>query len=232
MDLARTGHQALSLAFSAAMLAFPVTAHAAFEELLALWNRMRGDPYVLDTIPRSIADQTLDCMPEALVSYAGTHLRYARGVRVHPAFIERLKRFEQLVIDVSKDIYERPAKRLIHQGAYNCRSVRGNQTRISEHALGNAIDVRGFEFNAMARQQARNSQLPKSLRRKFVVSVHDHWNSAKESDRLHREFLKELSRRLQEQDAMFRGVIGPAHPRHGGHLHLDCGPFSYISGLK
>jgi hypothetical protein len=44
---------------------------------------------------------------------------------------------------------------------------------------------------------------------------------------MHSTFLRVLTQRLGDRDDVFRGMNGPAHPDHRGHLHLDAGPYTY-----
>jgi hypothetical protein len=42
----------------------------------------------------------------------------------------------------------------------------------------------------------------------------------------HHEFFRALETALRQSD-VFRGMLGPADPRHTTHLHLDMGPWPY-----
>jgi hypothetical protein len=187
------------------------------------------EPYALDDLPRRLAaGQEPVCLGDQLVVHRGETVRYRGAVRVHPAFVERLERFEQAVHDTAVEVYGRAPRRIQHAGTYSCRPVRGRDSRISEHALGNAIDVRGFEFGPLPRnaREAAPEDLPVSLRRGFTVTVGRHWGGNGRNGETHERFLHTLTERL-ERDRVFRGMIGPADPRHANHLHLDAGPYRY-----
>jgi hypothetical protein len=88
--------------------------------------------------------------------------------------------------------------------------------------------VKGFEFGPLTRAERADApeDLPRRLQRAFTVTVARHWAAERERDALHREFLRTLTERL-ERDRVFRAMIGPAHPRHRNHFHLDAGPYRY-----
>jgi hypothetical protein len=199
-------------------------------ELWAYWNALRGDPYDLDNIERLIAESTkLECPKDLMVNYSGTSIRYHGAVKVAPAFRERLVRFEEVVNEVAREVYGREPIRVHHFGAFNCRSTRNKSHRMSEHALGNAIDIVGFDFGPAKKQSPPPDALPRPLRNSFQVRVVRHWNGQKtEIERLHSAFLRELTRRLVERRDVFRGFVGPSRKDHQDHLHFDVAPWRYV----
>jgi hypothetical protein len=108
-------------------------------------------------------------------------------------------------------------------------AVRHRTYRLSEHALGNAIDVVGFDFGPVdAKQDAGVVELPPELRSKFRVRVEKHWRTQSgDAAILHARFLDELTRRVAEQK-IFRSVLGPSHPTHQTHFHFDMAPWSHV----
>ncbi len=182
------------------------------------------DEYALDGLSRMIAGKVA-CTPEEMVSYRGEVLRYQSAVRVHPAFRERLVRFEQVVNDVAVEIYGRPPTRILHAGAFNCRPIRHSELRLSEHALGNGIDVVGFEFGRAPKGKAPPD---KKLRKPFEVRVKRHWSSAGGDDAIHAQFLHTLVDRLASREDVFRGILGPGFRDHDDHLHLDAGQWRFL----
>jgi hypothetical protein len=200
-------------------------------QLWAAWNSLRGDAYRLDEVERVIARGTpLGCNPEALVVHRGKLLPYRGSVQVDPAFAERLVRFEQLVIDVAREVYGRAPERLRHVGAYSCRPTRNRSARMSEHALGNAIDVVGFDFGRVRRGEPLPEGLPKALSGPFQVRVERHWSAANASPAAaaHERFLRELAARLSDRADVFRGMIGPSRSDHADHFHFDMSPWRYV----
>jgi hypothetical protein len=200
-------------------------------QLWATWNQLRGDAYPLDTLDRSLdVAEKLVCDARPLVAYQGRSLRYRGTVWINPAFRERLERFEDLVRDVALEIYGRVPRRLDHFGAYNCRSTRHHAGRISEHALGNALDVAGFEFGPAPKQGAA-SPLPRALRGAFRVRVSEHWRPQGDNpvSALHARFLHELTARCEERSDVFRVLIGPNQRDHADHFHFDMSPWRDVN---
>ena len=198
--------------------------------LWATWNRLRGDEYPLDALDRSLeVGEKIVCDARPLVAYRGERLRYRGTVWINPAFRTRLERFEDLVREVALEIYGRAPQRLDHLGAYNCRSTRNHSGRLSEHALGNALDVAGFEFGPAPKRGAA-APLPKALRSAFRVRVSEHWSPRGDNPvaALHARFLHELTARCEERSDLFRVLIGPSQRDHADHFHFDMSPWHYV----
>lgn len=96
-------------------------------------------------------------------------------------------------------------KRIVNLGVYNCRNERSERSdRLSQHALGKAIDISGFELDDGT-----------------VISVLKDWPGKTERS----EFLHEAAK---EACGMFSVVVTPnQNALHRDHLHLDIGPFKY-----
>ena len=197
-------------------------------EAWAAYNEWRGDPYQLDDVPRRLQPgETLQCARDELVLYRGSGLVFAGPVQVHPAFVARLERFEQLVNEVAVEVYGRKPTKLHHMGAFSCRKSRNRSARISEHAFGNAIDINAIEFGPASKEQ--RSELPAYLRWGFTASVRQHWNASRsESGRAHRRFLRLLAERAVEEE-VFRVALGPSHRGHADHFHFDMSPWNYVN---
>jgi len=190
------------------------------------WAR---DPYVLDGVERFMESpgQRPECPTADIVRHRGTHLRYAGPARVHKAFVPRLERFERVVQELATEHYGRAPHRILHRGAFNCRRARGRRARVSEHALGNALDLRGFEFRGLPRDATAPDDMPRRMRRGFRITILEHWGPRRPRDEHHAEFLHELADTLRGRPDIFRGIVGPPRPRHGNHLHLDAAPWRY-----
>lgn len=200
--------------------------------LWAAWNRLRGDEYALDTVERSLEPgQRIECDARALVNYSGTTVKYRGSLRVNPAFRERLARFEALVQTVAREVYGREPKRITHFGSYSCRPTRNHTRRLSEHALGNALDLTGFDFGPVSKREPLPEGLPEALRRGFHVRVATHWSPSKPNAAaaVHSRFLRELAERSRDRDDLFRVMIGPSRADHADHLHLDMSPWHYVN---
>jgi hypothetical protein len=99
---------------------------------------------------------------------------------------------------------------------------------VSEHALGNALDVLGFDFGPATKDEPLLEELPPHLRHSFQVRVAKHWSAQKGVGSVHARFLALLTDRLSERDDIFRSMFGPGHGGHDDHLHLDVSPWSYV----
>lgn len=200
--------------------------------LLSAWNRLRGDEYPLDEVERWLSPgERVTCDPKGLVSYRGTSVRYAGSVLVDPAFRQRLERFETVVAETAREVYGREPRLLRHYGAFSCRATRNRKHVVSEHALGNALDLVGFDFGAATKQQPLPSSLPKQLRAPFQVRVGRHWSppsNGSAAATVHARFLALLTERLSDRGDIFRCMFGPGHGGHDDHLHLDAAPYRYV----
>jgi hypothetical protein len=198
-------------------------------ELWARWNALRGDPYELDNVERRLDEgERATCDPESMVSYRGSRLRYAGALTVSEPFKARLERFEHVVAEVALEVYGREPSRIRHYGAYSCRSTRNRSWVVSEHALGNAVDVVGFDFAPATKKQPLTEGLPGALKRSFQVRVGRHWGKTDGTSAVHARFLQRLTDRLRERDDVFRCMFGPGHGGHDDHLHLDVAPYRYV----
>lgn len=206
-------------------------ASAASSQDVSFFSFFTGWPpgqYELDSVER-LAERPgrPDCDTEFLVRYRGDKIQYARPARVHRAFVPRLSRFEALVTEMAIEHYGRAPRRLRHRGAFNCRIARGRRARISEHAFGNALDLQGFEFPALRRDEHVPENMPQRMRRGFNLTVLEHWTPRRARDAYHAEFLHRLTDALRVRPDIFRGIVGPPRPRHRDHLHLDASPWRY-----
>jgi hypothetical protein len=199
--------------------------------LWARWNAANGDAYELDGLERFIEGNAkrVECQSDVMVPYAGTSVRYFGQVLINPPFRERLVRFEEVVAEVATEIYGRAPHRIRHLGAYSCRRSRTRTYRLSEHALGNAIDVLGFDFAGTVKNQTFPPDLPRQLRGPFQVRVARHWNAdTPPIASLHAQFLRRLTERLLDRSDIFRIALGPSHRGHQDHFHFDMSPWRYV----
>lgn len=202
-------------------------------EWLAAWNALRGDAYALDAVPRRLQPgERLVCDRKSMVQYKGTALRYAAPLVVSPQFQPRLERFEQLAAQVAREVYGREPRVARTYGAFNCRSTRNRQHRVSEHALGNALDLVGFDFGPATKTEPLVEGVPPQLRRAFQVRIARHFRPSPAGGAaaaLHGRFLATLTERLRQRDDIFRSMFGPGHGGHDDHLHLDAAPWRYVN---
>jgi len=192
-----------------------------------------AEPYPLDDVSRMTPPRgKVKCPKLDLVKHKGESVQYHKPVKVHPAFQERLKRFEKVVYDTAIEVYGRAPSKIRHMGTYNCRRIRAYPDYLSEHALGNGIDVAGFDFSRLPRGESLPDGLPSSLKRSFRVRVEKHWDSNTRSGKVHARFLRLLSKRLIARDDIFRVLLGPGFPGHHNHFHFDCAPYDMVEGFE
>ena len=117
------------------------------------------------------------------------------------ALAARLDDFERAVVQpLAKAELGRRVVRINHMGSFSCRRVNG-RSRLSQHALGQAIDIAGFRLSDGT-----------------TVSVEHDWNDPGPK----RLFLRHLAR---QACGYFSVVLTPdSDADHSNHLHLDIGP--------
>jgi len=183
-------------------------------------------PMLLPELSREIdRKKRVVCPKVPLVKYRGTHARMRQPVSVYTGFVPHLQRFERVVQEVALEVYGRQVKHIVHIGTLNCRRVGGFPHLMSEHGIGAAIDVAGFDFAPLARNQTLPKGLPAALRRSFSVRLLKHWTATDPAGAVHNRFLRQLATRLQQRPDIFRALFGPAWPGHKDHFHFDVGPF-------
>ena len=117
------------------------------------------------------------------------------------ALASRLDDFERDVVQpAARAELDRRVVRIDQMGSFSCRRVAG-RSRLSQHALGQAIDIGGFRLSDGT-----------------TVSVEREWNEPGPK----RLFLRHLARRAC---GYFSVVLTPdSNADHYNHLHLDIGP--------
>jgi hypothetical protein len=197
------------------------------------WAADGEDHYPLDDISRRIPRRgPLKCPDVELVNYRGKHIRYTGLARVFVGFPERLALMEQVACAVAVEIYGRPPSRLQHMGTYVCRRIAAYPTWLSEHALGNAIDLEGFNFAQAKRDQPLPEGVPKALGGPFSIRLARHWKSSRGYGAVHARFLRSFARRLIARKDIFRVLLGPHYPGHHNHFHLDVAPWRIVDGFE
>ena len=197
-----------------------------FSESLKKFITEKSD-YPLDKFSRKVPKKgKFKCPKVEIITYRGDIIKYHKPVRVHPAFKERLVKFEELVKEIALETYGRSPDRIIHLGTFNCRRIGTNRGKLSEHSFGNGIDVAGFVFKRVKNKKIR-SKIDKRFRGYFVVDMLKHWNSKKLGG-THSKFLKEIGRKMIERK-MFTVMLGPSWPGHKNHFHLDLAPYNVVS---
>jgi hypothetical protein len=203
-----------------------------------LWSSradaLAGDRYSLDDVSRTIvARGRVVCPKIELVTYRGQALPYAQRALIYVDFQARLQAMEAIIVAAAKKTYGRSPKRLLHLGTYNCRRIAAYPTWLSEHGLGNAIDVAGVDFGALERGETLPDGVPRQLRGAFSVRVERHWRrKPSPASQLHATFLRRIIRALLARRDVFRVLLGPGYPGHHNHFHFDCAPFRMVEGFE
>jgi hypothetical protein len=184
---------------------------------LASFEPRHPASYALDARSREVTGR---CPEVPLTEFAGNAIPLAPGARVTPAFRERLLELEDIVSGLSQVFYGRLPSAILVASSYDCRSVSGKNQRLSEHALGNAIDITGFRFAALTGAPTATDG--------FEVRVDQHWKATGDAERVrHARFLDVLTQALLARD-VFRTLLGPSHPDHADHFHFDMAPSYYV----
>ncbi len=138
-----------------------------------------------------------------------------------------LRRFESIAAKVAMEVYGRVPSKIVHAGTYNCRRIRRYPDLLSEHGIGNAIDVKGFDFSRAKTDAEKAANPEKRLRRAFSVRLDKDWNQTKGVAKKHARFLRRLTEELLRED-VFRVLLGPAYPGHQDHFHFDLAPYRLV----
>jgi len=185
--------------------------------------------YPLDAFEREVLpDGPLPCPFVKLVDYRGDVIKYSSSTKVFAGFRDRLKEFEKVARDVGIEVYGRPPQRIVHVGTYSCRRVTSHANLISEHALGNAIDIAGFNFGPLPKGKSLPAGLSKDFKNGFEVRVLSHWKAKTGHAAVHARFLKTLAERLVARKNIFRVLLGPGYPGHDNHFHFDVAPYRMV----
>jgi hypothetical protein len=188
-----------------------------------------GDDYPLDDLPRRIEPRgPVRCPAVELTTYRGKHMRYAEPAKIFSGFQPRLERFEKVVVALATEMYGRAPRTLVHLGTHNCRRISAYPDWLSEHGIGNAIDVAGFDFGPLPAEATAPEDLPKPFRGPFSVRMLSHWKVKQGVLAIHARFLRTLARRLIARPEIFRVLLGPNYPGHHNHFHFDCAPYRMI----
>jgi hypothetical protein len=113
----------------------------------------------------------------------------------------RLMQFEkEVLMPEAQRVFGQPLKQINHAGAFTCKRMTGNSSRISEHGHGRAIDIWGFVLADGRR-----------------ISVADHFRSQNREG----QYLRGINR---EACRFFAVVLGPnADAAHAKSFHWDIG---------
>jgi hypothetical protein len=185
--------------------------------------------YPLDDLSRDVPEgDDLGCPRVEVAAYRGDVLRYRPEVWVNAAFRARLVAFERVVRDVGIEVYGRAPERILQLGGYGCRRMREHAHLLSEHVFGNAIDIEGFDFGHLGKDQKLPPGLDRTFANGFGVRVVSDWGKKNGWASVHARFLRTLIQRLAGRDDVFRVLLGPGFPGHKNHFHFDMATFRVV----
>jgi hypothetical protein len=142
-----------------------------------------------------------------IVSKGPLGFTYAPPLQIDCTLAKELPWIEQVIQEQAEQHLGSPIKQIVTLGTFSCRKVRGGFTgRLSEHAVGNAIDFGGF--------------VP---RRGTAVSVGRDYRPLEDSPGAGGLFLRGVFRALRGHGGLTH-VIGPeTRSDHHDHIHIDRG---------
>lgn len=133
-----------------------------------------------------------------------TGVRYSRPLRLNGAFALKLARFEALAQREAQAVFGRRLIRVEHLGTYVCRTIAGASVP-SQHATGNAIDVRAFVLAGGKR----------------IVVKRDFVRGGATAESPAGQFLQRLLSQAQ-RERLFGTMLTPDFDQqHADHLHFD-----------
>lgn len=177
---------------------------------LASAARPDAGPYPLDALVRAPELVQDGCPDVPLIDRAGAPVPWRPALRIHPAFEPSVEDVERAFVDAARARYGRDPIALLSATSYRCRTIRGRPERVSEHALGNALDVRGIVIGEGDGE--------------LEITVREHWGDGS----IHDAFLHDAIRAVIDR-ARIRGVIGPPTADHLDHFHVDHGPSRFLA---
>jgi hypothetical protein len=142
------------------------------------------------------------CHVDTAVRVSRVEAALSRPATMSCAMANRLDEFEREVVQpLAKDELGSRVTRIDHLGSFACRTSTGRPSRLSQHALGQAIDIAGFRLSDGSR-----------------VSVERDWSDSSAKG----VFLHRLASKACRY---FSVVLTPdSNADHYNHLHVDIGP--------
>jgi hypothetical protein len=176
---------------------------ACREDLAARGVRFRSLPDELEPNEQGCG------IPHGVLVTAGpTGIRYTPALRVDCSFALELPAIESAIQKEANENLGTRITKITTFGTYSCRKARGSvRGNLSEHAVGNAMDIGGFT--------------PKVGK---PISVLRDYHPFEESPDDRSRFLRAIFRALREQEGLTT-VIGPENrDDHRDHIHVDRAP--------
>lgn len=149
-----------------------------------------------------VADAGGGCGIETAVEVSRMHTALSRPATMSCGLASRLDDFDREVVQAAAQAsLGQAVTEINHFGSYACRGSTGMRGRLSQHALGQAIDVSGFR-----------------LADGTVISVERDWLDPGPKQ----QFLRQVA---QQACQYFSVVLTPdSNADHYNHFHLDIGP--------
>lgn len=142
-----------------------------------------------------------------IVTKGPTGITYAGPLMIDCSLALALPAVEKVIQEEAVKHLGEPITRITTLGSYSCRSVRGWRERISQHGLGNAMDMAAFSTK-------RGDKA--SVQRDYQIGV-------EEPEKPRGKFLRAIYGRLWREGGVTR-VLGPEwDAAHRDHFHLDRG---------
>ena len=164
---------------------------------------------VFRSVPdRNKPDQNGCGIPHGVIVTKGpTGITYAGPLLIDCSLALALPAVEKVIQEEAVKHLGEPITRVTTLGSYSCRNIRGWRERISQHAIGNAMDMAAF-----------------STKRGQKASVMRDYEMGVEAPLTARgRFLRAIYSRLWSEGGVTR-VLGPEwDAAHRDHFHLDRG---------
>jgi hypothetical protein len=143
-----------------------------------------------------------------IVSKGPLGFTYSPPLQIDCTLAKQLPWIEEVIQAQAEQHLGSPIKQVSTVGTFSCRKVRGGFTgRLSEHAVGNAIDLGGF--------------VP---RRGATVNVGRDYRPLEDSPSARGRFLRGVFWGLRDHGGRLTHVIGPeTRSDHHDHIHIDRG---------
>jgi hypothetical protein len=165
-----------------------------------------GIRYKLAELPTRKSKEGHECGAPQVLVYRGPEggVRWSSAPLVTCGMALALARFETILQEESEKYFQKRVVRIEHLGTYACREM-ARYDWVSEHSYANAIDVSVFQL-ANGRK----------------ISVERHFGKPTVEPKTDESrFLRELARRLYDDD-VFSVVVTEYFDRlHHNHFHLD-----------
>ena len=142
-----------------------------------------------------------------LVDKGPTGIKYTPPLQIDCSFAAELPAIELAIQKQAERELGQPIAKITTFGTYSCRSKRGGVNgNLSEHAVGNAIDIGGF-----------------APRRGRPITVKRDYLPFEEPPHAQSRFLRGVFQALRGEEG-FTHVIGPeTRADHQDHIHVDRG---------